>query len=1050
MQNAVPAHGAFRSWRKKATVASVADGPMTGAHVHMYQSPAQIQLLRPTFDETAGKAGAWLTSPTGGMLVDRIKEAVPSDAEFIFIGGAPTGQTTMFGFSSATDPAVSTGHYFRWRYRIPSTTGAWSITAYLTSTAVSITSITRVGTTATVTTGAAHGLTTGETAYILPISGLTNAYAGAFTVTVTDGTHFTYTISGSPATPATGTLFSVRVYAADAASGTGTTAFVQRERLLNAAETDMINTYAGLRMIIAATVAGAAQVVRPTSDVTVGSWLTQAGGSANLYQAIDETPASDTDYVKSPNLLLGGAIYTYVSGFGTAVDPLSTASHILRYRARGVNTGVQLKARLRQGSTLIKETVRTNISTAFTDYADTLSTGESDLITDYSALRLEVEVGYPSVAVATEFTVALPISDVAIGIGVAVWETSTGTGTWASMLDESSPSDADFIFKLNSGSSNIQGVKFDALTAPTTRKDHSVHIRAKSPLPGSKNLDVSLIRASDGVAYKTWSAIALTSSFSELTLTLTEGEANLIESYSDLGVAFDAYGPDEGEEVSISWVALYVPAERAGQVSFSELEVPSSARAEVSWVEAETPALVQFYQGDVSTFFAGSKTLLYTFGTAGFTDISRVGNYGAGALPAGWRFCSFGNNIVATNKADAVQYRADNAGDFLDAITAPSPAPKARFCATVRNQLALADINLTAFDSDWIWLSAIDNLRDFTISPVTASFAAKIVSCPGQLMGVVGGDSGVFFKRRSMHLLSWTGSQGLPYRQDVISPAIGTPFPSSIVQTPYGIFFFDGMTFRRYLLGAGDPQDIGTGILSAFMTDADFFTEALAPVDPADLAAEDQQMVGYWDAAAQVVLWVYQAVNGTASRHSRGVIYSPSQDRWGTLYDATLNAAYVVGRANPAGSLKHLLKGAVGLDWNGTATAWFRWDGEQTYSATFQSKRQSLGIAETDGKPVASRIRGLIPIFAHRPEGSTIPAALSVQVDASNEPAFLAGYRTKTATQAQASTQGVLPCDITGFWFRFFVSIPELTAQEMLAFRGLFVIWDQAGSPGSA
>ena len=68
-----------------------------------------------------------------------------------------------------------------------------------------VTSITRSGSTATVTTTTTNTLETGNT---VVISGAVETeYNGTFTVTVTvPGSVFTYTVSGTPATPATGTI----------------------------------------------------------------------------------------------------------------------------------------------------------------------------------------------------------------------------------------------------------------------------------------------------------------------------------------------------------------------------------------------------------------------------------------------------------------------------------------------------------------------------------------------------------------------------------------------------------------------------------------------------------------------------------------------------------------------------------------------------------------------------------------------------------------------------------------------------------------------------
>jgi len=70
----------------------------------------------------------------------------------------------------------------------------------------SVTTITRSGTTATVTTTGSHSLATGVT---VTISGADQTeYNGSFVVTVISLTSFTYQVTGAPATPATGTILS--------------------------------------------------------------------------------------------------------------------------------------------------------------------------------------------------------------------------------------------------------------------------------------------------------------------------------------------------------------------------------------------------------------------------------------------------------------------------------------------------------------------------------------------------------------------------------------------------------------------------------------------------------------------------------------------------------------------------------------------------------------------------------------------------------------------------------------------------------------------------
>jgi hypothetical protein len=71
-----------------------------------------------------------------------------------------------------------------------------------------VTSITRSGSTATATV-TAHGLSTGNKVNLQGAA--QTEYNGVFTITVVDANTFTYTVTGTPATPATGTIDCNRV-----------------------------------------------------------------------------------------------------------------------------------------------------------------------------------------------------------------------------------------------------------------------------------------------------------------------------------------------------------------------------------------------------------------------------------------------------------------------------------------------------------------------------------------------------------------------------------------------------------------------------------------------------------------------------------------------------------------------------------------------------------------------------------------------------------------------------------------------------------------------
>lgn len=145
------------------------------------------------------------------------------------------------------------------------------------------------------------------------------------------------------------------------------------------------------------------QYALPSEDTNnPGSYTTDAGGSTNLYQRIDEGFGSgrgsgsgpdDTDYIQSPS---APSSAVYVTKFSTLEDPASSSGHVFRNRySKSAAGGAQINMtfQLREGytnestlGTLIVQRAFTDVSHTPTTDAYTLSAGEADAITDYSAL----------------------------------------------------------------------------------------------------------------------------------------------------------------------------------------------------------------------------------------------------------------------------------------------------------------------------------------------------------------------------------------------------------------------------------------------------------------------------------------------------------------------------------------------------------------------------------------------------------------------------------------------------------------------------------------
>jgi len=111
---------------------------------------------------------------------------------------AADGYITLTGTASTVIPSStefqsSTGESYQTKSSVT-----------LASNSINISSVTRSGTTATATTASAHNLASGMSVVIAGAD--QTDYNGTFDITVTSLTEFQYSVSGSPATPATGTI----------------------------------------------------------------------------------------------------------------------------------------------------------------------------------------------------------------------------------------------------------------------------------------------------------------------------------------------------------------------------------------------------------------------------------------------------------------------------------------------------------------------------------------------------------------------------------------------------------------------------------------------------------------------------------------------------------------------------------------------------------------------------------------------------------------------------------------------------------------------------
>ena len=142
-----------------------------------------------------------------------------------------------------------------------------------------------------------------------------------------------------------------------------------------------------------------AQFGRPEADTYNGDgWTEDDGDTTNMFQEIDETSASDTDYVRSALAPTNDAV---VFRFSDVEDPVSSSGHIVRWQwGKDAASGATITGtvELRQGyvnegtqGTLIATCASAEtVPDTFTADSYTLTGGEADAITDYTSLFIRI------------------------------------------------------------------------------------------------------------------------------------------------------------------------------------------------------------------------------------------------------------------------------------------------------------------------------------------------------------------------------------------------------------------------------------------------------------------------------------------------------------------------------------------------------------------------------------------------------------------------------------------------------------------------------------
>jgi len=477
------------------------------------------------------------------------------------------------------------------------------------------------------------------------------------------------------------------------------------------------------------------------------------------------------------------------------------------------------------------------------------------------------------------------------------------------------------------------------------------------------------------------------------------------------------------------------------------------------------------YVGDAPTELYASQTQIYEYSGGVMTDILTGALTGTAPRV---RFASFGRDVWATNGIDPVKRRTNNTGNFASGITSAF-APKARFIDPVRDFMILADINDAAYGPHWFAWSDFQDATYYSPPDATrpSSLAGRqpILSRPGQIMGFVGGEYGTFWKRNSMHLLSFVGGDDI-WRLEEISPSVGTPFPDSIVCCRDGVKRFWGGDGFYAQAGSSAPSKIGGTTLAALLIDRESYasTNAIRPLASfSDMSEEDRTMFGVEDPEMGGIFWFYRGEDDDpALGNSRWLFYDYLADTYSlgvgvSIPDPaggpldTIAARYTAAAANRSflsteTKQPRFIVGAI----YDTATAMgyrFRFASSTFHAITLATQR--FAIEKGEGELARHvRIDAVQPVVTPRQVDyspsytlEAPPSDMSIRIVSSNDPyhrpqldSLSAGVspRSESRSWSEANDTGWLGfVGVEGYQFLVEITVPE----GATALRGLKGLW---------
>jgi hypothetical protein len=356
-------------------------------------------------------------------------------------------------------------------------------------------------------------------------------------------------------------------------------------------------------------------------------------------------------------------------------------------------------------------------------------------------------------------------------------------------------------------------------------------------------------------------------------------------------LAFDEWTPDQPSLGGGADKAFNVLPAAQSYRPVSSLVVYStngfSARVQGSGTFKDT-------SGNVNAFAMDATAIKKLASSGTWSDVSAA-TY---ATPSDQRvvFAQYGNQVVATNYADAVQLYTMGTSALFAALSVN--APKAKCAVIAKNQLILGNTNDTSDGAVpyRLWASVQGDITDWpTIGSQDAvaglSWQEDLAGDGGEIFTLTTGVSActfLVFQEQAVIRGLWTGNPNQPYDFDLMEGAAGVPCKGGVAVANSTAFYLGQNGF--YATDGMTAVSIGGQKVDNF-----FWHDTTYGVDVTNL----HRISAVVDPVNKVVMWGYPSVSGSGGNLDCIICFNYETKRWSLITSAgdldLLTQSYAVG-----------------------------------------------------------------------------------------------------------------------------------------------------------